>query len=509
MRKKHKKRLGALFVTAAAALFFRYPKDTQMLFLALPEETAVAIRAHNLAYEYKAFAHNPVVTGMLERAGMDARDIGNFKKNAGAGVFWTLFGLTGKDSVVGYVPTGNAGGNMPYLAGASYTGFRARFIELLWRLKWVPGLGDLGVSEHGTRYLEFDTAPGFEHFRYLGLDIRKGILYATYSSDPDDVLKLIARAGAKSQNMPVAFLHDSPPWKSELAGTHKIWLSPGAVGDEIRKLLPFDPARVPPLRAHVGSFKSEALGIGIGGIANAEIFAGAKTFGEMRGIESPCADVAGAAGGAFKIAGDASLLSPVLPLLGIGADAAREGIFAAYVSGKPYEGRIMQIAVPALSGGIRCADAQSAAQLQAAFKFAFDTASLMSLGTFKPVVSRDAETLVLGTDKNSLQKQRENAAQNALPSLGSIIDSWRSAHPATVLFAETDLETLGAEVRKLGAVAKLAEKTMGKSVLGKFPDAVRDITEIFAILPPRGTASLTIGKPAGEAAEISLTIILR
>ncbi|MCL1910574.1 MAG: hypothetical protein FWG05_06545, partial [Kiritimatiellaeota bacterium] len=183
---------AVVFFAALAILFsfFYYPKRERELFLTLPDNTVVAMRAHNLAFEYRALAHNHVVTGILERAGVDSRDIGSFQKNASTGVFWTLLGLTGEDSVVGYVPAAGFGNDVlpGYLAGASYTGWRARFIELLWRLKWCPGLGKLGVTSRGTRYLEFDTAPGFENLRYLGLDIHKGTLFATYSDDPDDVI---------------------------------------------------------------------------------------------------------------------------------------------------------------------------------------------------------------------------------------------------------------------------------------------------------------------------------
>ena len=147
--RRHRKALRRGAIAAVALWFFWYPMDRAELFYALPERTAAAAYVRNLAMEDRALLRNPSFQYALRALGGDPEDA----IDDNAGVFWTLYWLTGENSVVGVVPEeGECGGLGGYLAGASYVGWKARALELLWRIKWVPGLGPLRTTAKGTRW---------------------------------------------------------------------------------------------------------------------------------------------------------------------------------------------------------------------------------------------------------------------------------------------------------------------------------------------------------------------
>ena len=490
MKRPSRKKLTALFALALVVWLCWYPKRARMLFLALPHETAIAVRTAGLASEYKAFAANPTIIGVFARAGMSESDIERFQKNA-VGVFWTLFGLTGADSVVGYVPSGaepTSWEMLPgYLAGASYTGWRAKPIEFLWRIKWAPGIGKLSVSENGVRFLDFGYEPGFENFRYLGLDIVDGVLLATYSDDPDDVLALVERVrtcGPRDPAPPVFGSGESnpPPWQGAHLATHQLWISPSLLAP----VLPFDiGADLPPFGGTVGSFKNENLRASVERIKLHDgAFRGAKTFAEMREIATPCADIPSDAARIGMVAGDASLLTDIFALT-----SRQEGIFATYVAAKPYEGRVLGIAVPSINGGVTFADPNDAAVFHAAVAATLKSISKSIGGLLSTAVSRDDRTLAFGTDDASLKKQRASATKETL---SAKIGSWRSAHPDAALVAEIDLDALWSEVKQINALVKLASRFVKSDELYEIAEFAAIASEIQAIIPSEGRITAVV-----------------
>ena len=239
--RRHRKVLQRVALAAVALWFFWYPANRAELFYALPERTAAAAYVRNLATEDRALLRNPSFQYALRALGGDPEDA----IDDNAGVFWTLFWLTGENSVVGVVPEeGECAGLGGYLAGASYVGWKARALELLWRIRWVPGLGPLRTTEKGTRYMEFPHARELrERDIVLGLDIVDGVLVAVLAQDPDRVAELAARIAAGEPktwlDWPRCFTEagdTSPhttipiaPWR-EIRKRHRFWVSPDALG---------------------------------------------------------------------------------------------------------------------------------------------------------------------------------------------------------------------------------------------------------------------------------------
>ena len=236
--RRRRKALRRCAIAAVALWFFWYPMDRAELFYALPERTAAAAYVRNLAMEDRALLRNPSFQYALRALGGDPEDA----IDDNAGVFWTLFWLTGENSVVGVVPEeGECAGLGGYLAGASYVGWKARALELLWRIRWVPGLGPLRTTAKGTRYMEFPHARELrDNGIVLGLDIVDGVLVAVLAQDPDRVAELAARVAGKTDSWqrlagcfkaggPVQADREPEPWR-EIRKRHRIWVQPYDLG---------------------------------------------------------------------------------------------------------------------------------------------------------------------------------------------------------------------------------------------------------------------------------------
>lgn len=240
LRERPRLRRNLLRAAAAgvALWFFWYPADRRELYAAIPSDAPVAMYVRNLASEDRALLRHPAVQEMLRDVGEDPEEV--LEDNLG--LFWTFFGLTGENTVLGLVP------NQPpeseefslptdldglfdaySLAGASYTGWKARIIELLWRIRYVPGLGPLRTTDSGTRYMEFPHARELrERGIVLGVDIVDGVLVAVLSREPERVRELAARVRATGRPdapaLAAAFGSEPAPWRGGSL-RHDLWLS--------------------------------------------------------------------------------------------------------------------------------------------------------------------------------------------------------------------------------------------------------------------------------------------
>lgn len=234
---------AGLLLALPPFLFYRY--DRADIFRALPGRTVAAAYLRSMAAEEKAALKHPVVREAIAAFGADPDE--TLEDNSG--LYWTLFWLTGEHSCLGVVPrAGECGGIGAYLAGASWTGWKARALEFLWRVKWVPGLGRLKTTARGTRYMEFPHARELrDNGIVLGLDIVRGTLVAVLAQDPDLVLELSARL-SDTETPPLAgcFAPVSPtppgvaappPWE-QVARRHRVWLDVGAAASAAAKGFP-------------------------------------------------------------------------------------------------------------------------------------------------------------------------------------------------------------------------------------------------------------------------------
>jgi len=229
-RRRRHLALVAVACVAVALLpsFLFYRRDPGDIFRALPGRTVAAAYLRGMASEERAALRHAAVREAIAAFGADPDE--TLEDNSG--LYWTLFWLTGENSCLGVVPkAGECAGLGAYLAGASFTGWKARALELLWRVKWVPGLGRLRTTARGTRYMEFPHAHElFDNGIVLGLDIVRGNLVAVLAQDPDLVLELSARL-SDSEPAPLAScfatVGDIPPWE-RIPKRHRLWIDVGA-----------------------------------------------------------------------------------------------------------------------------------------------------------------------------------------------------------------------------------------------------------------------------------------
>lgn len=203
--------LGVLVVLFC---FLYNPTKIELLFKAIPENSIASIYVNSLSDEWDSAMENNILMGSASVIAKE--DLTDLRTNEG--LKWTLRLLTGKDSIVSAVDVNGDNDfdfyDNDYLAGATSVGFRRRIMELLWRLKYVPGLGKLGVTEDGIRYLDFSKHKVGPSPRnpVLALDMVKGVLCVAYTSNPSDLNNVTSRVNKNTALASVFKLTDDP-WK--------------------------------------------------------------------------------------------------------------------------------------------------------------------------------------------------------------------------------------------------------------------------------------------------------
>ena len=477
--RRHRKALRRGAIAAVALWFFWYPADRAELFYALPERTAAAAYVRNLATEDRALLRNPSFQYALRALGGDPEDA----IDDNAGVFWTLYWLTGENSVVGVVPEeGECGGLGGYLAGASYVGWKARALELLWRIKWVPGLGPLRTTEKGTRYMEFPHARELrDNGIVLGLDIVDGVLVAVLAQDPDRVEELAARVAGKTdswQHLAGCFETGGPrpvdrepePWR-EIRKRHRFWVKPDDLGPYAFDCNPFT--------VDLASLKRPGIEL------DATIGAGSKTLDRIPSLGA----AAPLAGAAARAPADAAFLLAAAPVAkgwipdDWGLPPFGEGTAVAWAADRPHATHLAILEVPSLALSL---PADSAAPLERwwppwfeALKADVDlrlrdsapdpATRLVRAKKFELLgktpeadcafVSEDAAAgrLDLGLGRGAWNALTAGAGEGS-ETVGDVVAAWRGAHPATLLALRADMPRLAAQVRTANALAGFAAK---------------------------------------------------
>lgn len=203
--------LGVLVVLFC---FLYNPTKIELLFKAIPENSIASIYVNSLSDEWDSAMENNILMGSASVIAKE--DLTDLRTNEG--LKWTLRLLTGKDSIVSAVDVNGDNDfdfyDNDYLAGATSVGFRRRIMELLWRIKYVPGLGKLGVTEDGIRYLDFSKHKVGPSPRnpVLALDMVKGVLCVAYTSNPSDLNNVTSRVN-KNTALASVFKHTDDPWK--------------------------------------------------------------------------------------------------------------------------------------------------------------------------------------------------------------------------------------------------------------------------------------------------------
>ena len=492
--RRHRKALRRCGIAAVALWFFWYPANRAELFYALPERTAAAAYVRNLAMEDRALLRNPSFQYALRALGGDPEDA----IDDNAGVFWTLYWLTGENSVVGVVPEeGECGGLGGYLAGASYVGWKARALELLWRIRWVPGLGPLRTTAKGTRYMEFPHARELrDNGIVLGLDIVDGVLVAVLAQDPDRVAELAARIAAGEpktwMDWPRCFTDagdTSPhttipvaPWR-EIRKRHRFWVSPDALGP-----FAFDGN---PFTVDLASLKRPGLEADVRCLGFDRYRYVEEEDGTIRGepIWPTLGEVPPFAGAASRAPADAAFLLAAAPFATSatnvldGLPPFGEGTAVAWAADRPHATHLAILEVPSLALSL---PADSASPLERwwppwfeALKADVDlrlrdsapdpATRLVRAKKFELLgqtpetdcafVSEDAAAgrLDLGLGRGAWNALAAGAGEGS-ETVGDVVAAWRGAHPATLLALRADMPRLAAQVRTANALAGFAAK---------------------------------------------------
>lgn len=463
-----------VFILLCVVWVFWYPKRMNALFMAIPAESTIVSYHVGAASEWKGLVNNPRIIGVME--GFGVKDAAKLKKNIG--VSQTIFWLTGRHTVLGFVPGPHttrlsslddvAEG---YLAGASYVGWKTKFMELLWRIKWVPGLGRMQVTPSGTRYFTFPTDEVYGDV-FLGLDIADGILLASLSYHPDDVRNLADRLHRFGPSDPPArAFGDQLPWRLPLTAKHTFWVKDERVLGGAEGLF-----------MEVSSLRNESIHL------SAHVKVNVPELTALRPLSVfPRSSVVGedlpAAGGVALFASDARLATWVGDTVSL---PAREGVWVGTLTGKPFEGRILGLACPAallaLPWRVDVEFGKWATEMSAAFThdsgrstvrtvyrtgegastlYVFPTGlekiARASIPDMAFAEQRDG-ILRIGTHYGSYTRQRSDLtqAQNGTPSVADVVAEWQHVYPDAVAVLRVDFPMAAKEFAHLGAIAKLA-----------------------------------------------------
>ncbi len=486
-----------VFVLACVVWCFWYPKRMESLYMAIPAGATLGTYHNGLASEWKGLVNNETLVSVLKGFGLEEAD--ELKNESG--IYQTMFWLTGRHTVVGFVPQSYRN-TIPegILAAASYVGWKAKFMEFLWRIKWIPGLGKLQTTPNGTRYLVFEASEEFGGFLVLGLDIVDGVLIATLSKNAEDVCVMadrLYRFGPKD-SAAIAF-NGEKPWKTKFRAKHVVWIS------DTHLLNGIAPAKV-----EVSSLRDPTLNIVAMGKVESDWLREVKCFGALTAAAVPCADVPDAAA-AVLVAGDAAILAqdddPAAPPAG-------NGMFVGYLSGKPYQARLMGLAYPAANLAMLGTGADAFGEwayvfsdgLKRDFKDAgiktnykadknggtlwvfSSLLELMGKASQKDMAFAELRENILrfGSHYGSYEKQRTTQRDAGDPSIADTVIAWQSAYPAAVAALRIDLPVAAEEFAHLGAIAKL-----GLSFSGG-PDSVQMMEQITVV-----SYALTALRPLG------------
>ena len=229
-RRRFRRKLLVWAAILALLAWFVLPAERRELpFRAMPSNCIAIAETYGLAFRWRDRMSHPAILATLRLAGVeDPRgDI------ITPDLHLTLFLLTGRRAVGGYSPSLGPRG-LPAFCGASYVGWRYRPMQFLKAIRYIPGLGPLERSEGGSLFLRLGHHPE-PGDPVLALDLRDGILLATWSPDPDAVRSLSARLAQDAPPFAPALGGDTP-WESPLRQPMRGWVA--AIPDAEDGILP-------------------------------------------------------------------------------------------------------------------------------------------------------------------------------------------------------------------------------------------------------------------------------
>lgn len=486
-----------------------YPKRMDALFMSIPAGSTIASYHNGAAAEWKGLVNNAQIIGVLDR--FNVKNAQELKDNIG--VYQTIFWLTGRHTVLGYVPEPSAVTHVDdmldgYLAGASYVGWKAKILELLWRIKWVPGLGRLHVTPSGTRYLTFKVDEAIGGFLFMGLDIVDGILLASFSYNPEDVLVLVDRLRRFGPlDVPAQVFGANPPWQSLGAAKHTFWFKDERL-----------PSICDGLNIEVSSFRKGSIDLHARTQTHVPELTAMRPLSEFSGSSLAGADLPASAAGAF-FAGDTRLASLAGEAVSV---PVGDGVLVGSLTAAPFEGRLLGLAYPGLvlampwssdvefgawttersmvfgrhrgTAAIRTVHrTEDGASTLYVFPSALEVLGRVSTRDMAFAEQR-AGMLRIGTHYGSYAKQRayiiETKDQGG--SIADAVTEWQRVYPDAFSVLRADLPAVANELKHLGAIAKMALPFLGDSDLSENVLAWVNIIDQLQALAPLGQVEAAV-----------------
>lgn len=322
----------AVFIGLCVAWLFVFPERPDRLYRTIPAGATLVSEHANLAAAWPAALSNATVRQAVavyggESPGELARD----KK-----ITRLLSWVADDRALVAWVPALCSSGAPAWVA-ASRVGGRSTWMRLFLAMRRVPGLGSIARSERGTRYISIDAE--FMPGAVLSLAAREGILMVALSCDPDAVQALDERL---LHDAPPAPLFETPePWAQRHVAPHRLWVA--------ASLMRSFPGMQGALHAQLMQLDTQGTELRVQGLLPRALRQHPPLPPvpalELLGDDIPSAIAV------VPYVGIIDVLSTPIPALATWRDQAltsTEGAFA-YLSGKPYGGRIMGLAIPALT----------------------------------------------------------------------------------------------------------------------------------------------------------------
>ena len=496
--------LIAAFILLCVGWLFVFPERPDRLYRAMPAYAALISDHAALADAWPAALSNATVRQAIAVYG----DTSPTELSEDPSISRVLSWVADGHAVLGWAP-GLPPSGEPALLGVSHIGGRSMLFRWMLACRWIPGAGRIERTERGTRYLHVDTdfIPG----AVLSLAVREGILMAALSRDPDAVRVLENRLLCDARPSP---RFGSPtPWTQRDAAPHRFWCDP--------RLLTTNSLLSSPFNGWISQLDGSGIDLTVHmrrpyGMAALSALPPAPALDAV-GDDVPAAVVL--APYAVLVDGLARVVPPLSTWREQAASSDEAAV--AYLSGIPYGGRLMGLAIPAITIVAPWQGEPTLAGVSGFLDFLNEHAGLGLIPREAPgrtdrllvdttltsrwgrrsdeecpAVELRGRRLVVSSCAGSLDAQSNSAVTRQAPWRHGLADAY--ARGGLQAWAWIDPSSVGGETRSLLAVYRLARLFLGgvrHEHIGAALDQAQGVLDVAAA---GGAVELSVSDGAGD-----------